>query len=303
METVNLIIDAQDAGRRLDRYLTDAHPHLSRSEIQQHIRSGEVLVGDAAIRRPSHRLREGDTIHWTIPSRPLLNPAPMSLAILYEDDHLVVVDKALDVVVHPGAGTEATTLVEGLLHGRQLAKSDDPARPGVVHRLDRETSGVIAFAKTEHALSQLQHQFASRAVDKQYLAVVKGSFTEKAGMIDAPIGRDPSRPQRMCVIAGGRASQTDFRVLAPVGSDSLILAHLRTGRTHQIRVHFQYIKHAILGDEKYGGKEASRLFLHAWCLRIDHPMDGRRMEFVAEVPQAFPPFDYDALLEERVVRK
>ena len=302
METVLLSVEAEDAGQRLDRFLADANPHLSRSEIQQHIRAGEVVVNEAPIQRPAHRLKAGDAIQWQIPSQPLLQPAPMDLAIIYEDDHLVVVDKAMDVVVHPGAGTETTTLVEGLLHDRELARSDDPARPGVVHRLDRETSGVIVFAKSERALTELQRQFASRSVDKRYLAVVKGEFAEQVGMIDAPIGRNPALPQRMCVISGGRASQTDFKVLAKADKNSLVLAMPKTGRTHQIRVHFQYIKHPILGDDKYGGVSAPRLFLHAWCLRIDHPVHGRRMEFVAEAPAAFPKYDYDALLDENAAR-
>ncbi len=282
-------------GGRLDRALADAHPDLSRTEIQQAIRAGRVDVSGATVRRPSHRIRSGDVIRWDIPARPTLVPRRISLSILYEDDDLVAIDKPPGLVVHPGAGTTETTLVEGLLVDRVLPTADDPARPGVVHRLDKETSGVIVFAKTLQALESLKMQFSDRTVKKHYIAVVDGTFEEKEGLIDAPIGRNPVQPQRRSVQAGGRRAETEFTVLSETKDSSLLWVRPRTGRTHQIRVHFDYIEHPVRGDDKYGGSSAQRLMLHAWRLEILHPVEGRRLEFRAPVPDAFPDYPYDAL--------
>ena len=172
---------------------------------------------------------------------------------------------------------------------------DDPARPGVVHRLDMETSGVIAFAKTLSALEALEEQFADRTTKKQYIAVVDGVFDETEGHIDAPIGRNPTMPQRMSIQSGGRQAQTDFTVLTNLGTTSLLQVRPRTGRTHQIRVHMRYTGHSVVGDEKYGGSKANRLMLHAWRLFIRHPMHGETMAFQAPIPGDFPEFNYETL--------
>jgi 23S rRNA pseudouridine1911/1915/1917 synthase len=287
-------------GRRLDQALAEAVPQMSRTEIQHEIRAGNVAVGETPVRRPSYRLRSGDIVRWDVPDRPLLTPAPIALSILYEDDALVVLDKPTGCVVHPGAGTTETTLVEGLLVDRRLPVSDDPARPGIVHRLDKETSGVIVVAKTAAAMDSLKRQFADRATRKHYIALVDGTFAETEGLIDAPIGRDPAAPQRMAIQAGGRRSQTDFTVLASLDRKTLLWMRPRTGRTHQIRVHMKYTGHPVCGDEKYGGSVAERLMLHAWRLRIEHPVERVMMEFEAPVPEAFPEFDYDALDSIRI---
>jgi 23S rRNA pseudouridine1911/1915/1917 synthase len=282
-------------GQRLDRYLADACPELSRTDVQQAIREGKVFVSGKTIRRPAHRVREGDTIRWDIAEEPILVPKRIPLSILYEDDALIAVDKPTGLVVHPGAGTTETTLVEGLLADRALPVSDDPARPGVVHRLDKETSGVIVFAKTLQALDSLKHQFADRTAKKHYIAVADGTFDEQEGLIDAPISRDPTLPQRRSIQAGGRRSETEFTVLSNLGDASLLWVRPRTGRTHQIRVHFRYIGHPIRGDDKYGGSRYDRLMLHAWRLQIRHPVDDSALEFRAPVPDAFPVYAYDAL--------
>lgn len=287
--------ESEHVGRRIDQFLAGSHPEISRTEIQQEIRAGNVMISGQPVERPSHRLRAGDCIQWEIPNKPILTPSTIPLEILYEDPFMVIVNKASGVVVHPGAGTTETTLVEGLLVDRELPVTDDPARPGVVHRLDMETSGVIAFAKNLNALDALKEQFADRSTKKHYIAVVDGTFQETEGHIDAPIGRNPAMPQRMSIQSGGRQAQTDFTVLSNLDETSLLWVRPRTGRTHQIRVHLRYTGHSVVGDEKYGGSDAARLMLHAWRLVIRHPMHGETMEFRAPIPEGFPDFAYDTL--------
>ncbi|MBU1050160.1 RluA family pseudouridine synthase [Candidatus Bipolaricaulota bacterium] len=287
--------ESEHIGRRIDQFLASAHPEISRTEIQGQIRAGNVLVSGQSIDRPSHRLRAGDRIEWEIPDKPILTPNSIPLDILFEDAFMVVVNKASGVVVHPGAGTTETTLIEGLLVDRKLPVSDDPARPGVVHRLDMETSGVIVVAKTLHALETLKEQFANRSTQKHYIAVVDGTFDETEGHVDAPIGRNPAMPQRMSIQKSGRHAQTDFSVLADLGGQSLLWVRPRTGRTHQIRVHMRYVGHSVVGDDKYGGSKADRLMLHAWRLLIRHPMHAEVMEFIAPIPDCFPDFGYHTL--------
>jgi len=287
--------ESEHVRQRVDQFLAGAHPEISRTEIQTEIRAGHVLVSGKTVDRPSHRLRAGDIIQWEIPDKPILTPHAIPLDILYEDPFMVVINKASGVVVHPGAGTTETTLVEGLLVDRQLPVSDDPARPGVVHRLDMETSGVIVVAKTLNAMEALKEQFADRSTRKHYIAVVDGTLDEIEGQVDAPIGRNPAMPQRMSIQSSGRHALTDFSVLSDLGGKSLLWVRPRTGRTHQIRVHMRYIGHSIVGDEKYGGSNAARLMLHAWKLSIRHPMHGETMDFVAPIPEGFPDFAYDTL--------
>ncbi len=287
--------ESEQVGQRVDQFLASTHPEISRTEIQGEIRAGHVLVSGKSIDKPSHRLRAGDSVQWEIPDKPILNPNAIPLNILYEDPFMVVLNKATGVVVHPGAGTTETTLVEGLLVDRKLPVSDDPARPGIVHRLDMETSGVIVVAKTLNAMETLKEQFADRSTRKHYVAVVDGVLEEIEGQVDAPIGRNPAMPQRMSIQSSGRHAITDFTVLSELEGQSLLWLRPRTGRTHQIRVHMRYIGHSIVGDAKYGGSKADRLMLHAWRLLIRHPMHGDTMEFVAPIPEGFPDFDYDRL--------
>jgi len=315
MKRIALTIDSEHVGRRLDRFLADADPEISRSEVQRDIRDGRVSVSGEVTRQPSRRLRENEEVVWEIADRAPLTPRPIPLDVLYEDEHLVAVDKPAGLVVHPGAGTESPTLVEGLLADRALPPSDDPVRPGIVHRLDKETSGVILVAKTPAALAHLQRQFAARSVEKTYLAVVRGVIAEGEGTIDAPIGRDPAHPRRMSVRSQGRAARTDFRVLRRLRDSTLLLVRPHTGRTHQVRVHLQYIGHPVLGDSIYGsagsgnrGKAANdtprrsayaakrrRLMLHAWRIGVQHPETGESLRFEAPIPAEFPDFAYEGL--------
>ncbi len=299
MTEFTIASDSEHVGRRLDQALADAFPHLSRTEIQQEIRGGHVTIRGQTAARPAYRLRPGDTIGWEVPDRPLLTPTLMPLTILFEDDELIALDKPCGLVVHPGAGTDEPTLVEGLLADRPLPVSDDPARPGIVHRLDKETSGVLVVAKTLGAMASLQRQFANRTTKKHYIAVVDGTFEETLGLIDAPIGRDPAVPQRMAIRAGGRRASTEFTVLETLDGTSLVWIRPRTGRTHQIRVHMNYTGHPVRGDKKYGGSPAERLMLHAWTLQIEHPTSGESMVFAAPIPRGFPEYDYGRLDRNR----
>ncbi|MCD5417552.1 RluA family pseudouridine synthase, partial [Candidatus Bipolaricaulota bacterium] len=237
--------------------------------------------------KPSFVLQGGERIIWKKMERPLLVPRPLDITIIHKDNDILVVDKPPGLVVHPGAGTEAVTLVEGLLMEQKLPAGDDPVRPGIVHRLDKETSGVMVVALTSAAMEDLKQQFAVRQVVKRYLAVVDGVIAEEEGMIDSPVGRDIKRPWRMAVVTEGRSSQTEFRVLKRSVKQTLLLIMPKSGRTHQIRVHMSHIGHPVHGDALYGGTKATRLFLHSWRLAIFHPQTKEWMKFTSPVPLEF----------------
>lgn len=294
MERIELTVDDGDVGLRLDRFLAGKMPEMSRSEIQRAIRAGHVTIGGLTTRQSSRRLRQGERILSETAIQPLLAPARIDIAILYEDEQIVVVNKPVGLVVHPGAGQSGTTLVEGLLVDRDLPAGDDPARPGIVHRLDKTTSGVIVAAKTPCALESLKIQFAEQRVSKLYLAVVEGAIAEEEGLIDAPIRRDPTCPTRMAIHPQGRVALSEFRVLARNDATTLLLVSPRTGRTHQIRVHLHYIGHPIVGDSLYG-RRGKRLMLHAWRIGFTHPTEGKRIRFEAPVPPEFPKYPYQEI--------
>jgi 23S rRNA pseudouridine1911/1915/1917 synthase len=294
MERITHLVEEAHQGERLDRFLSDRHAPMSRAAVQRAIRDGAATIDDVPCLQPSRRLRPREMVAFAPEERPALEPRPVPVPVLYEDDLLVVVDKPSGLVVHPGAGTRAPTLVEALLCDRDLASSDDPVRPGVVHRLDKDTSGVMVLAKDSGALRELQRQFADREVAKLYLAVVHGMIEEDEGLIDAPVGRDPRSPRRMDVTDTGRPARTLFDVLQRDAETTLLMARPITGRTHQVRVHLRYIEHPVIGDEIYG-RAAQRLALHAWRLQFAHPATGRCCRFEATVPDAFPAFDYAAI--------
>ncbi|UCF09705.1 MAG: RluA family pseudouridine synthase [Candidatus Bipolaricaulota bacterium] len=210
MERITYVVEEENEGDRLDRFLSDRQASASRSQVQRAIREGAAAIDGRPCSQPSRRLRIGESVSFAFSEPPPLTPRPVDVPVLHEDDAIIVVDKPCGLVVHPGAGTVEPTLVEGLLCDRELAPSDDPARPGVVHRLDKDTSGVLVLAKTADALHALQRQFADRRVAKLYLALVCGTIEEDEGLIDAPIGRDPRSPRRMEVGDHGRAAETRF---------------------------------------------------------------------------------------------
>jgi 23S rRNA pseudouridine1911/1915/1917 synthase len=291
-ERKKIVVAAADAGRRLDRYLAEQLPELSRTRVQELIAEGRVLLAGATP-KPSQRTVAGETVEVEILPRPPLEAVPeeIPLEILYEDEDLVVVNKPAGMVVHAGPGTSRGTLVNALLHRfRQLSTMGGALRPGIVHRLDRGTSGVLLVARTDQAHRKLAEEFRARRVEKTYLALVHGSLAQDSGTIRLPISRDLRRRTRMTAAArGGREAHTDWRVLARLAAFTLVEIRLHSGRTHQIRAHFSALRHPLAGDTLYGaarevraGKVAlpslGRPFLHAARIGFAHPRTGRPVE-------------------------
>jgi 23S rRNA pseudouridine1911/1915/1917 synthase len=283
---------AQDAGRRLDLYLASRLPDLSRTRIQELIDQGRVRVSERLARR-AHRVMAGDIIEIEVLPRPPLRAGPEEIPIdvLYEDEDVIAVNKPAGMVVHAGAGATRGTLVNALLHHfGTLSTVGGNLRPGIVHRLDRGTSGVMIVARNDVAHRILGEQFRSRAVKKTYIALLHGRLARDAGTIDRPITRDPQRRTRMTArLAHGRAAQTDWRVLLRLRNFTLVEAQPRTGRTHQIRAHFVAAGHPLVGDTLYGAprqvraggaslKPLGRVFLHAARLSFAHPRTGASIE-------------------------
>lgn len=287
---------------RLDVYLREKFPHVSRGSIQRLIEEGHIRV-DGQVVKPTHAPHAGEVVdvEWPEPRPAEAQPEDLPLDILYEDETLLVLNKAPDMVVHPAAGHDEHTLVNALLHhcAGQLSGIGGVLRPGIVHRLDRETSGCLVVAKSDESHLALSSQFASRKVEKVYLAIVCGELPREQGEIRAAIARHPSHRKRMAVSdASGREAHTSYRVLERLRGATLLEAVLHTGRTHQIRVHFQYLRHPLVGDMVYGqrqnlrlaevtGYESPRQMLHAHRLAFIHPRSGKRVKFEAPLPSDF----------------
>jgi 23S rRNA pseudouridine1911/1915/1917 synthase len=281
----NLIAD--EAGERLDRYLGQ-RLELSRTHIQKLIAEGFVTV-NGQIAKAGLKLNIGDRLRVVLPPPPPspLTPEAMPLDIIYEDDDLLVIDKPAGLTVHPAPGHPVHTLVNAILaRFPHLAALSDSLRPGIVHRLDRDTSGVMVVAKNSSAQAKLVEQFKARSVAKAYLVLVKGHLTPENGVIEAPIGRDPRDRKKMAVVAKGREARTEYRVKKYVGDYTLLEVFPETGRTHQIRVHFGAIGFPVVGDKVYGVKSPflSRQFVHASRLGFKLPATGRYREFKSELP-------------------
>ena len=286
-------VSATAEGARLDRCLVELLPEISRSRIQAQIKSGQVLL-NGALTKASEIVRVGDDILWREPlpmSCESARAQEMQLEILFEDEFLVVLNKPAGTVVHPGAGHGTGTLVSGLLHrfGR-LSNIGGVERPGIVHRLDKETSGCLVVAKTDGAHRSLAAQFAGREVIKIYLALVCGTPQPRSGVIDASLARHPVNRKKMAVSLRdrGRQAVTEYRVLRIAETVSLLECRPRSGRTHQIRVHLKHIGCPIVGDLLYGRRGSfSRHMLHAWKLQFRHPVDGQSLAFEATPPPEF----------------
>ncbi len=276
-------------GQRLDRFVAERAPRLSRAQVQRLIGQGHITVNGAPA-KASRSLRKGDVISVTVPppAPAELQPEANPLSIVYEDADLLVVDKPAGMTVHPAPGQQEHTLVNALLaHCRDLSGIGGQQRPGIVHRLDKDTSGLIIVAKHDRAHRGLADQLASRAIEKTYVALVKGNVSPDAGVIDAPIARDPGHRHRMAVVQGGRPAVTRYRVRRRYLGYTLVEAYPETGRTHQIRVHFASVGHPVAGDATYGGKVPfmARQFLHAAALTFHHPVTGALMELTSPLPQ------------------
>ncbi|HEY6607560.1 MAG TPA: RluA family pseudouridine synthase [Candidatus Limnocylindria bacterium] len=267
---------------------------ISRAHAQRLVGDGRALV-DGARRRSSDRLSGGERIRveLTAPPDERLEPESIPLTVAYEDDTMLIVDKPAGLVVHPSAGHATGTLVNALLgraaeRGEPLGSIAGVGRPGIVHRLDKETSGLIAVAKTDAAQASLMRQFGDRSIQKEYLALVRGRPSAARGRIEAPIGRDPHDRQRMAVVAGGRDAVSEYETLAGDRGYALLALRPLTGRTHQIRAHLAYVGLPIAGDLRYGGGEGPnglrRQFLHAARLVLSRPSDGRRLHAWSQLP-------------------
>lgn len=300
-------VGLDEGGARLDAWLAARLAGLSRMRIKALIEGGQVVLGGRSV-KAGHRVRAGDRVEVSIPAPPAegLAAEPIPLSIVFEDADLIVVDKPAGMVTHPGAGRPVGTLAAAALaHAPGMAGVGSPRRPGIVHRLDKGTSGLIVLAKTQRAYDGLTDQLARRTVSRRYLCLVQGSMRRAEGVIDAPIGRDPRSRVRMAVVAEGKGKRavTRFRVLERVGTGtgavSYLECRLETGRTHQIRVHLASLGHPLLGDDTYRGRRAmpaddprltelveglDGVALHAAGLAFTHPVTGAALEFSCPLP-------------------
>jgi 23S rRNA pseudouridine1911/1915/1917 synthase len=292
----NLLVE--ETGERLDRYVSQELPHLSRSRVQQLIEQGNVKLNDTVCTTKKTTVKAGDVIALEIPeTEPLeLQPENIPLDILYEDDQLLIINKPAGLVVHPAPGHEAGTLVNAILaHCPNLPGIGGVQRPGIVHRLDKDTTGAIAIAKTELAHQHLQAQLKSKTARREYLGIVYGAPKTQSGIINMPIGRHPIDRKKMAVVPveqGGRTAITHWQIQERLGNYTLIHFQLETGRTHQIRVHSAQIGHPIVGDPVYSsgrsvGVNLPGQALHAWRLRLEHPVSKDFIEVSAPPPQTF----------------
>jgi len=290
---IEFVVTDDDAKLRLDQFLAKRLPEYSRSRIQQLIRGGFVRLNDQTT-RPRQIVRRGDKISLREPpvEKIDIRPEPIPLDVLFEDEDIIVINKPAGLTVHPGAGQREHTLVNALLsHCVSLSGIGGKERPGIVHRLDKETSGCLVVAKNDIAHRELSKQFAARTVEKIYLALVTGKLRKPAGVIEEKIGRHPVHRQRMRVTSlRGRTAKTEYRVICSSEQASLIECRLHSGRTHQIRVHLHHLGHAVLGDKVYAARFAKnfpRQMLHAWKLGFHHPRTGELKNFEAPSPADF----------------
>lgn len=282
-------------GQRIDRVVAML-TGISRTDASSLVRQGGVLVDGVAASRGAHRLHLGQVVEIDVPepavaTRPKAE-ADVAVPVVFADHHVVVIDKPADLVVHPGAGHVHGTLVSGLLaRYPEIAEVGDPDRPGIVHRLDRGTSGLMVAARSEVAYHSLVAQLSSRSVDRRYRALVWGHPESPRGVVDAPIGRSPKHPTKMAVTSNGKEARTRYEVeqlYREPSPTALVICRLETGRTHQIRVHLSAIGHSVVGDERYNGVRQTlpspRPFLHAEALGFDHPVSGERLTFHSALP-------------------
>ncbi len=279
---------ADKTGVRLDKYVGEKCAELSRTHAQKLIADGYITVNDR-VAKVGLKLNIGDRVDIIIPSTAPtpLSPEAIPLNIIYEDDDLLVVDKPAGLAVHPAPGHPSHTLVNAVLsHLPGLAETSDSLRPGIVHRLDKDASGVMLVAKNNTAQLNLIDQFKARSVVKAYLVLVKGRLTPEDGVIEAPIGRDPRNRKRMAVVTEGRDARTQYHVIRYIDDYTLLEVRTETGRTHQIRVHLSAIGYPVVGDETYGVKSPhlSRQFIHACRLGFRLPSTGEYVEFSSELP-------------------
>lgn len=287
-----VVFTAEEKGQRLDVFVVERFPELSRSHVQKLIEQGNVLV-DGSVRKANYKLRGGEAVQVTVPqAEPIsVEPEDIPLDILYEDKDIIVVNKARGMVVHPASGVYSGTLVNALLyHCQDLSGINGEIRPGIVHRLDKDTSGVMVCAKNDTAHLDLAEQIRTKTAHRTYWAIVHGNIKEEAGIIKGDIGRHPTDRKKMAIVReNGKPAVTHFKVLERFGEYTLVECKLETGRTHQIRVHMTSIGHPLINDPKYGPKKSSPFAingqaLHSLQLTLTHPVTKEEMTFTAPIP-------------------
>ncbi|KXH79916.1 RluA family pseudouridine synthase [Sporosarcina sp. HYO08] len=292
MEVVEIKVTEEQAGSRIDKFLTESNADWSRTQVQQWLKDGFVLVDGEAV-KPNYKVKNGDLLTIEEPEPEELNVVAedLDLEIVYEDRDVLVVNKPRGMVVHPAPGHATGTVVNGLMyHCKDLSGINGVLRPGIVHRIDKDTSGLLMVAKNDQSHTSLVDQLVEKSVTRVYTALVHGHIPHDHGTIDAPIGRDPKDRQSMTVIDLGKHAVTHFKVLERFGNYTLVECRLETGRTHQIRVHMKYIGHPLVGDPKYGPKKTIDFggqVLHAGTLGFKHPATGEYMEFTSSLPSDF----------------
>ena len=299
-ETASFEVSETDAGTRLDAFLASRIDGWSRARLQRLIDSGDVLV-NGKLAKPSYKVSASDQVEVELIPAPAGNftPENIPLEIVFEDDHVIVINKPAGLVVHPAAGIHSGTLANALAYHFQQLSNAGSVRPGLVHRLDKDTSGLLVVAKTETDHENLADQFRAREVFKSYVALVYGVVKQESGRIEQPIARDPRNRTRMAIVPGGRGALSLYRIRRSYNSFTLLEVELKTGRTHQIRVHLSWLKHPVVGDELYGAgrdnnlrdvhlraqiRKLKRQFLHAEQLGFRHPHTGEQMRFAAPLP-------------------
>ncbi|SEP55449.1 RluA family pseudouridine synthase [Piscibacillus halophilus] len=292
MSKQHFVVTKEYQNKRIDKVLTDLNKEASRNQVQSWIKDGYVYVNGESV-KSNYKCQLEDQIEWEEPEVQELEiePENIPLDIKYEDEHLLVVNKEKGMVVHPSHGHRTGTLVHALLyHCNDLSGINGVHRPGIVHRIDKDTSGLLLVAKHDKAHELLSEQLANKEVNRQYEAIVHGVIEHDKATIDAPIGRDPNDRQKMAIVESGKPAITHFSVVDRFEKFTHVYCDLETGRTHQIRVHFQYIDHPLVGDPKYGRRKTLNVqgqALHARKLSFTHPMTGEQMTFTSEPPEIF----------------
>lgn len=292
-ETLTICANENDKGKRLDVFLNEVIEDATRSYIQKIIDNGNVQIKDKKITKSGNKLKGNETVIVNIPEDEVLDviPQDIPLNIIYEDKDIVVINKAPGMVVHPAHGNYTGTLVNALLyHIKDLSTINGVIRPGIVHRLDKDTSGVIVVAKHDEVHTTLSDMFKEKTLEKTYICITKGIFKEKKGRVETLIGRDPKDRKKMAVVnENGKNAISNYEVIDESNNFSLVKVRIETGRTHQIRVHMKYLNHPILGDSTYGSptKDIDRQMLHAYMLKFIHPITKKEMTVIADIPEDF----------------